>query len=344
MARAAAPARRPVSTVTPSPIFLPLRELAAHVRAGHISPVALTEEFLGRLETLGPRFNAVVTVTRERALQEARRAETEIAAGRWRGPLHGIPYGAKDLFATAGRIPTSWGAAPLRARLRRRRHGDPALEAAGAVLVAKLAMVELAGGVGYRQPRASFTGPDALRGARTRGAAAPRAARAPPWPQGSCPSRSAPRPGDRSSRRPANCGVTGLRPTLRPGQPPRRHGARVEPRQVGRSDSPPTTAARAGGDRRARPAGSHADGRMFCYDGEDPPGRRFRFGVSARRWTSREPDVRAASTSRSRCCGRSARSRTYAPGAPLRGDQRTILFAEAASAFEGLVEFGASPS
>src|SRR5207244_11909069 len=78
---------------------------------------------------------------------------------RWRGPLHGIPYGAKDLLATAG-IPTTWGAAPLRnqtfdfdATVIRR------LEEAGAVLVAKLAMVELAGGMGYRQPNASFTGP-----------------------------------------------------------------------------------------------------------------------------------------------------------------------------------------
>jgi aspartyl-tRNA(Asn)/glutamyl-tRNA(Gln) amidotransferase subunit A len=69
--------------------------------------VALTEEFLERLETLGPRYNAVVTVTRERALREARLAEAEIAAGGWRGPLHGIPYGAKDLLATGGGIPTT---------------------------------------------------------------------------------------------------------------------------------------------------------------------------------------------------------------------------------------------
>ena len=59
--------------MTPSPIFLPLRELAALVRARRVSPVALTEEFLERLETLGPRYNAVVTVTRERALREASR-------------------------------------------------------------------------------------------------------------------------------------------------------------------------------------------------------------------------------------------------------------------------------
>src|SRR3989454_438021 len=113
-----------------------------------------------RLERLAPAYNAVVTVTRGRATEQARRAEREIAAGRYRGPLHGIPYGAKDLLATSGGIPTTWGAAPLReqcfdfdATVIRK------LEEAGAVLCAKLAMVELAGGMGYRQPHASFTGP-----------------------------------------------------------------------------------------------------------------------------------------------------------------------------------------
>src|SRR4029453_18523291 len=107
----------------------------------------------------GPRYNAVVTITRDRALSAARRAEGESAAGRWRGTLHGIPFGAKDLLATVG-APTTWGAAPLRTQtfdfdatvIQR-------LEAAGAVLVAKLAMVELAGGMGYRQPNASFPRP-----------------------------------------------------------------------------------------------------------------------------------------------------------------------------------------
>src|SRR4030095_15595310 len=113
-----------------------------------------------RLETLGPQYNAVVTVTRERALQQAQQAERDIAAGHYKGPLHGIPYGAKDLLATSGGIPTTWGAAPLRhqkfdydATVIRK------LAEAGAVLVAKLAMVEVAGGMGDCQPPASFTGP-----------------------------------------------------------------------------------------------------------------------------------------------------------------------------------------
>jgi aspartyl-tRNA(Asn)/glutamyl-tRNA(Gln) amidotransferase subunit A len=97
-------------------------------------------------------------VTRDLALEQARRAEKEIAAGRYRGPLHGIPYGAKDLVATKG-IRTTWGAKPYvsqtfdyDATVVRR------LAEAGAVLLGKLAMVELAGGMGYTIPAASLTG------------------------------------------------------------------------------------------------------------------------------------------------------------------------------------------
>lgn len=141
-------------------VFKSIRELSPLIRQRQVSPVALTELFLARLETLGPQYNAVVTVTRERAMAQAKRAEREIAAGQYRGPLHGIPYGAKDLLATSGGIPTTWGAEPFRNQTFAY---DAAviqkLEEAGAILAAKLAMVELAGGMGYRQPNASFTGP-----------------------------------------------------------------------------------------------------------------------------------------------------------------------------------------
>src|SRR5262245_26449889 len=129
--------------------FLPVRELAARVRARRLSPVDLATGCLDRLETIGPKYNAVVTVMRESALAEARRAEKEIAAGKYRGPLHGIPCGVKDLLATKV-APTTWGAAPYREQ---RFDYDATvierLRAAGAVLCAKLAMVELAGGMGY---------------------------------------------------------------------------------------------------------------------------------------------------------------------------------------------------
>ena len=144
-----------------NPVFLPVRELADLVRTKELSPVELAETFLRRLNDLGPRFNAVVTVTGERAMEQARRAEAEIMAGGYRGPLHGIPYGAKDLLATSGGIPTTWGATPFRnqsfeydATVIRK------LEDAGAVLAAKLSMVEIAGGIGsYDDANAAFNGP-----------------------------------------------------------------------------------------------------------------------------------------------------------------------------------------
>ncbi len=140
-------------------LYLPVRELAARIKARTLSPVALTELALSRLETLGPKLNAVVTVMRASALAEARAAEAEIARGRYRGPLHGIPYGVKDLLATKG-VPTTWGAEPYRNQVFD--HDATVvtrLREAGAILCAKLAMVELAGGMGYNHTDASFTGP-----------------------------------------------------------------------------------------------------------------------------------------------------------------------------------------
>ena len=175
--------------------------------------MALAETFLERLRTLGPRYHAVVTLTPDLALAQARRAERELAAGHWRGPLHGIPYGIKDLFATAG-IPTSWGAAPFRhqvfdydATVVRR------LEHAGAVLAAKLAMVELAGGLGYRQPNASFTGPginpwggETWSGGSSSGSGSAVAAGLVPFAIGTETNGSIISPA-------ANCGIAGLRPS-----------------------------------------------------------------------------------------------------------------------------------
>jgi aspartyl-tRNA(Asn)/glutamyl-tRNA(Gln) amidotransferase subunit A len=140
-------------------LFTPIRELAAQIRSRQLSPVKLAEVSLERLETFGPRLNAVVTLAGKQALDQAGAAEREIARGHHRGPLHGIPYGAKDLLATKS-MPTTWGAAPFR---NQRFDYDATvirkLSDAGAILVAKLSMVELAGGMGYRNADASFTGP-----------------------------------------------------------------------------------------------------------------------------------------------------------------------------------------
>jgi aspartyl-tRNA(Asn)/glutamyl-tRNA(Gln) amidotransferase subunit A len=140
-------------------LYMTVEELAPQIRARKISPVELAESYLARLERLGPKLGAVATLTREMALEQARAAEREIAAGKYRGPLHGVPYGAKDLLATRG-IPTTWGAPPFKdqvfdydATVVRK------LREAGAVLVAKLAMIELAGGGGYNSAAASLQGP-----------------------------------------------------------------------------------------------------------------------------------------------------------------------------------------
>jgi aspartyl-tRNA(Asn)/glutamyl-tRNA(Gln) amidotransferase subunit A len=141
------------------PSFLSISELGALLRSGRASSTELTNHFLERLELLGPRYNAVVAVLRPSALKEAGLRDRELHQGKIRGPLHGIPYGVKDLLATEG-APTTWGAQPYRDQMLQ---GDATvvrrLREAGAVLCAKLAMVELAGGMGYNQAFASFTGP-----------------------------------------------------------------------------------------------------------------------------------------------------------------------------------------
>jgi aspartyl-tRNA(Asn)/glutamyl-tRNA(Gln) amidotransferase subunit A len=140
-------------------LFSSVRTLGDAIRTRKLSPVELTEAYLKRLETIGPKLNAVVTVTRDLALAQARAAEKEISAGKYRGPLHGIPYGAKDALATRG-IPTTWGTAPYRNQVF---DYDATvitrLREAGAVLLAKLAMLETVGGFGFNSADASFTGP-----------------------------------------------------------------------------------------------------------------------------------------------------------------------------------------
>lgn len=143
--QAAAPAKRSWKSLDEL-AFLPVTQLAPLVRSRQVSPVELTRMYLARLKRYAPKLNCVITLTEELALAQAARAEREIRAGRYRGPLHGIPWGAKDLFAAKG-IPTTWGAEPYRNQVF---SYDAAvverLEQAGAVLVAKLSMGALAQG------------------------------------------------------------------------------------------------------------------------------------------------------------------------------------------------------
>lgn len=126
--------------------FLPVTRLAALVKARRVSSTQLTKLYLARLKQYAPKLNCLVTLTEELALRQARQADAEIATGKYRGPLHGIPYGLKDLFATKG-IKTTWGAEPFQEQvIDRDCTVYTRLTAAGAVLVGKMSMGALAMG------------------------------------------------------------------------------------------------------------------------------------------------------------------------------------------------------
>ena len=193
--------------------FAGIRELNSRLVKREFSAVELTRAFLDRLEKLGPRYNALALSLRDLALRQARRADDEIQRRRLRGPLQGIPFGAKDLLSVAG-TPTTWGARPYAnqvldytATVLRK------LERVGAVLIGKLAMIELAGGGGYRWASASLQGPclnpwDTSRwaGGSSSGSGAAVAAGLVCFALGSETWGSITTPA-------AYCGVTGLRPT-----------------------------------------------------------------------------------------------------------------------------------
>ncbi|QDU67877.1 amidase [Engelhardtia mirabilis] len=126
--------------------FASCREQGHWLRTGQLSSVELTRLYLERIRRLDPALSAVITVTEERAVAAAERADRELAAGVDRGPLHGLPWGAKDLFDTAG-IRTTWGAEPFAERVPERdAEVVRRLDAAGAVLIAKTSLGALAYG------------------------------------------------------------------------------------------------------------------------------------------------------------------------------------------------------
>ena len=124
----------------------PVARLAGLVRSGQVKSVELTKLYLDRLKRFDPILKCVVTLTEDLALKQAARADAEIAAGKYRGPLHGIPWGAKDLIAYPG-YPTTWGAPQFKGRVLDEKATVAArLDEAGAVLVAKLSLGALAMG------------------------------------------------------------------------------------------------------------------------------------------------------------------------------------------------------
>jgi Asp-tRNA(Asn)/Glu-tRNA(Gln) amidotransferase A subunit family amidase len=148
--------RRPLRASEPAAVNMPdsiedlafysVRDLSALIRARKVSSVALTEMYLDRLKRFGPKLECVITLTEDLAIKQAKRADEEIAAGKYRGFLHGIPYGAKDLLAVRS-YKTTWGAEPYKDQTI---DADATvvkkLEEAGAVLIAKLTLGALAWG------------------------------------------------------------------------------------------------------------------------------------------------------------------------------------------------------
>lgn len=328
--------------ITSDLAFASIRTLGQKLRAGEFTSAILTEFFLDRLERIGPQFNAVVTVTRKLALEQAATADRELAAGWDRGLLHGIPYGAKDLLATKG-IPTTWGAAPYRDRI----IDDDAtvivrLREAGAVLAAKLAMVEIAGGFGYRQADAAFTGPGLCAWDRLS------------WAGGSsCGSGSAVGAGLvpfaigtetwGSIMTPAGyCGVTGLRPTF--GRVSR-HGAMALCWSMDKIGALGRTAddcglvlhVIAGPD----PNDASADSRVFRYPTENEVKPPFRIATLRGAVEHVQPDVKVNYERSLDVLRRFAvLEETSLPDLPYGAVASTILNAEASAAFEGMVVRG----
>ncbi len=193
--------------------FATIAELSAALRAREISCVELTKFFAKRLDTIGPQYNALACSLAKQAHGFAKDVDWDLKRERFRGPLQGIPYGAKDLLAVA-KHPTTWGAKPFAdqvfdydATVIQR------LEKARAVLIGKLSMVELAGGGGYNSASASLQGPGLnpwntsyWSGGSSSGSGAAVAAGLVPFALGSETSGSIMTPA-------SYCGVTGLRPT-----------------------------------------------------------------------------------------------------------------------------------
>src|SRR6201996_9101638 len=193
--------------------FAGIKELNEKLTKKEFSTQELAKAFCDRLESLGPRYNALALSLRKGALRDARDIDGDIKRERMRGPLQGIPFGAKDLLSFA-KHPTTWGAKPYEDQVfdytaTALKH----LQKRGGLLTGKLAMVELAGGPSYRYASASLTGPglnpwDTTRwsGGSSSGSAIAVAAGLVTYALGSETSGSILTPA-------AFCGVTGLRPT-----------------------------------------------------------------------------------------------------------------------------------
>lgn len=319
-----------------------ISQLGAALRQRETTPTELTRMYLERLDTVGRSLNAVVTLTEDRALREAQLAEAELTAGYDRGPLHGIPYGVKDLIATQD-YPTSWGVAPYRDQIfAEDAHVVTKLQAAGGIMVAKLATIELAGGMGYEQPCASFTGPcktpwnvDAWSGGSSSGSGAAVASGSVGYAIGSDSLGSILSPSN-------NCGTSGLRPTY--GRVSRRGAMalswtmdKLGPMCRSAEDCGLVLDTIAGRDARDRSSLEHA----YSYPAHAPTTDHFRFGVVEAELKDVQPAVRSNFDQSLRELENVGTIESVTlPELPYREVAETIVLAETASAFEDLLTSG----
>lgn len=325
--------------------FQTLTEWNAQLRSRGISATDLTRAYLDRLERIGPRLNAVALLLKSDSLDQARDVDKALKRGRFKSVLQGIPYGAKDLFAVAGRR-TEWGAPQFAGQVFK----DSAtvirkLQRTGAVLAAKLSMIELAGGGGYRYAAASVSGPcrnpwdlNRWAGGSSSGSAAAVAAGLVPYALGSETSGSIITPC-------AFCGVTGLRPTYGLVS---RAGAmalswsldKIGPIARTAEDCGRILEAIAGGDLED-PGSANKSFRFFPQFA--PRFKDLRVGYSKADFEEyAEPALRplfAAALEQIRGLGVEL-VETSLPGHPYSAAVSTIIGAEAASIFEDLIEDG----
>ncbi len=328
-------------------LYLTVAELAQQIKARKLSSTDLTKAYLDRSEKLGEKLNSYATITRDLALQQAQSADREIAAGKYRGPLHGIPYAAKDLLAVKG-YPTTWGAKPFAdQKFDFNATVIEKLNQAGAVLIGKAAMIELAGGMGYRFASASLQGPaknpwDATcwtcgsssgSGGIVASAQAAFAIGTETWGSIVCPS--------------AFCGVSGLRPTY--GRVSR-HGAmalaysmdKIGPMCRSASDCAGVLAVIAGHDPQDPASLRGANEARFEYRVTIGRNKPLRLGWLTNQWKKMSPGIEAAVNAAKDILARNgAKFENVAlPDGPWEQAAGIIISVEGASAFHDLIESG----
>jgi aspartyl-tRNA(Asn)/glutamyl-tRNA(Gln) amidotransferase subunit A len=325
--------------------FASIGELNARLKSKEFSAVELVRAFARRLEQLGPRYNALALPLTDVAIRRATDVDKELKRERYRGPLQGIPFGAKDLLSYAGH-PTTWGARPYAAQV----FDSSAtvidkLEKTGAVLVGKLAMVELAGGGGYRSAAASVFGPGLNPWDRTRwsggsssGSGSAVAAGLVPFAIGSETSGSILTPA-------AFCGITGLRPTYGLVS---RHGAmalswtmdKLGPMCRSAEDCGLVLAVIAGGDSND-PASAH---KSFYYTPQYyRASKDLRIGYAPVDFAERAQPATRPAFEQALAAMRETGAKlieTRLPDLPYGALTSTIISAEGASVFEPLIQSG----